>query len=274
MTLPTPINRFKAAIARRQTQIGLWIGLGSPYSAEICAGAGFDWLLIDGEHAPNDTRSLLAQLQAVAAYPDSHPVARVPMGHGEVGEMLIKQYLDVGAQTLLVPMVDTAEQAARIVRAARYPQDDGQGGIRGIGGARASAWGRRANYYHEANAQVCVLVQVETLEGLRNLDAIAATEGVDGVFIGPSDLSGAMGHVGNPGHAEVQAAISAALVRIAQAGKASGILTPNEALARSYLAQGCTFVAVGVDTSLLAQASSALRQRFAHALSAAPGSGA
>jgi len=262
MTMPTPINRFKVAIAQRQTQIGLWVSLGSPYSAEICAGAGFDWLLIDGEHGPNDTLTLLPQLQSIAAYPDVHPVARMPMGHGEIGEMLIKQYLDVGAQTLLVPMVDTAEQAARIVRAARYPQNDGHGGIRGIGGARASAWGRRANYYHEANAQICVLVQVESVEGLKNLDAIAATEGVDGVFIGPADLSAAMGHVGNPGHADVQAAISDALARIAKAGKASGILTPNEALARSYLEQGCSFVAVGLDTSLLVQATSALAGRF------------
>ena len=125
--MQTPVNRFKAAIAADQPQIGLWLGLADAYSAEICAGAGFDWLLIDGEHSPNDTRTLLAQLQAIAAYPDSHAIARVPMGHGEVGEMLIKQYLDIGVQTLLVPMVDTAEQAARIVRAARYPQADGQG---------------------------------------------------------------------------------------------------------------------------------------------------
>ncbi len=128
--------------------------------------------------------------------------------------------------------------------------------------ARASAWGRRANYYHEANAQICVLVQVESVEGLKNLDAIAATEGVDGVFIGPADLSAAMGHIGNPGHPDVQAAISDAIARIAKAGKASGILTPNESLARSYLEQGCTFVAVGLDTSLLVQATSALAGRF------------
>lgn len=260
--MQTPTNRFKEAIARKQAQIGFWLSLGSPYSAEICAGAGFDWLLIDGEHAPNDTLTLLAQLQAVAAYPGVHPIARVPMGHGEVGEMLIKQYLDLGVQTLLVPMVDTAEQAARIVRASRYPQDDGKGGIRGMAGARASAWGRRSSYYHEANAQVCVLVQVESMDGLRNLDAIAQTEGVDGVFIGPADLSAAMGHVGNPGHESVQAAISDAIARIQKAGKAAGILTPNEALARSYLEQGCSFVAVGLDTSLLVQATGALATRF------------
>ena len=270
MTMQTPINHFKAAIAANQPQIGLWVSLGSAYSAEICAGAGFDWLLIDGEHGPNDTLTLLSQLQAMAPYPGSHPIARVPMGHGEVGEMLIKQYLDVGAQTLLVPMVETGEQAARIVRAARYPQNDGKGGIRGMGGARASAWGRRANYYHEANAQVCVLLQVESVEGLNNLDAIVATEGVDGVFIGPADLSAAMGHVGEPGHPDVQAAISDAIVRIRKAGKAAGILTPNEALARNYLEQGCSFVAVGLDTSLLVQATSALASKFKTTALAAP----
>ena len=133
----TPVNAFKAAIAQGQPQIGLWQSLGSPYSAEICAAAGFDWLLIDGEHGPNDTLTLLSQLQAIAAYPATHAVARIPMGHGEVGEMLIKQYLDMGVQTLLVPMVETAEQAARIVRGSRYPQDDGRGGIRGSPGCSA-----------------------------------------------------------------------------------------------------------------------------------------
>jgi 4-hydroxy-2-oxoheptanedioate aldolase len=267
----TPVNRFKAAIAAGHAQIGLWMGLGSPCTAEICAAAGFDWLLIDGEHGPNDTLTLLAQLQATAAYPDSHPIARVPMGHGEVGEMLIKQYLDLGAQTLLVPMVDTAAQAARLVRAVRYPQDDGKGGIRGMAGARASAWGRRRDYFQQANAQVCLLVQVETREGLANLDAIAATEGVDGVFIGPADLSASMGHVGNPGHPDVQAAIADAIVRIRKAGKAPGILTPNEIMARRYLEQGCTFVAVGLDTGLLVQATSALAEKFKGARPVAQG---
>lgn len=260
--MKTPHNAFKAALAARQAQIGLWLGLGNPYTAEICAGAGFDWLLIDGEHGPNDTLTLLPQLQAIAAYPGSHPIARVPMGHGQVGEMLIKQYLDLGVQTLLVPMVDTPEQAARIVCAARYPQNDGKGGIRGMAGARASAWGRRADYFHEANNQVCVLVQVETRLGLANLDAIAATDGVDGVFIGPADLSASLGHVGASDHPEVQAAIADGIARILNANKAAGILTANEAHARHYLALGCTFVAVGLDTSLLVQATSALAGRF------------
>lgn len=268
--MQTPPNTFKAAIAAGQPQIGLWLSLASAYAAEICAGAGYDWLLIDGEHAPNNTLTLLAQLQATAAYPQSHPVARVPMGHGEVGEMLIKQYLDLGVQTLLVPMVNTAEEAARIVRATRYPQDDGRGGIRGIAGARASAWGRRADYYQAANGQICLLLQVETREALQNLDAIAATEGVDGVFIGPADLSASLGHIGNPGHPDVQAAIADAIARIRRAGKAVGILTPNETLARHYLALGCTFVAVGLDTTLLVQSTSALLARFKDAAAQAP----
>lgn len=272
--MQTPLNPFKQALADKRAQIGLWLGLASPYSTEICAGAGFDWLLIDGEHAPNDINSILAQLQVIAAYPGSHAIARVPMGHGHVGEALIKQYLDIGVQTLLVPMVDTPEQAAALVRASRYPQVDAQGkdigGIRGMGGARASRWGRYPQYAHEANAQVCLLVQAETQLALDNLDAIAAVDGVDGVFIGPADLSASMGHVGNPAHPEVQAAIADAITRINQAGKAAGILTPDEATARTYLALGATFVAVGLDTHLLVRATSALAAAFKTTAAPAP----
>lgn len=272
--MQTPVNAFKQAIAQKQTQIGLWLGLASPYSTEICAGAGFDWLLIDGEHAPNDINSILAQLQVIAAYPGSHAMARVPMGHGHVGEALIKQYLDIGVQTLLVPMVDTPEQAAALVRASRYPQFDAQGkdigGIRGMGGARASRWGRYPQYAHEANAQVCLLVQAETQLALDNLDAIAAVDGVDGVFIGPADLSASMGHVGNPAHPEVQAAIESAIARILKAGKAPGILTTDEQLARHYIALGATFVAVGLDTQLLVRHTSALAASFKAGVHVAP----
>lgn len=272
--MQTPINTFKQALRDKQAQIGLWLSLSDAYSTEICAGAGFDWLLIDGEHAPNDVRSILAQLQVVAAYPSSHPVARVPMGHGHVGEMLIKQYLDIGVQTLLVPMVDTAAQAAALVRATRYPQYDAQGkdigGLRGMAGARASRWGRYPAYAHEANAQICLLVQAETQTALDNLDAIAATEGVDGVFIGPADLSASLGHVANPGHADVQAAIEKAIARILKAGKAAGILSTDETLARHYLDMGATFVAVGLDTNLLVRHTSALAARFKTGVAAVP----
>ena len=256
--MQTPINPFKQALREKRAQIGLWVGLADHYSTEICAGAGFDWLLLDGEHAPNDLRTLLRQAQVIAAYPATHAIARVPVGHGHVGTALIKQYLDLGIQTLLVPMVDTAQQAADLVRAMRYPPD----GIRGMGGARASRWGRYPNYSREANAQVCLLVQAETRQALANLDAIAATDGIDGVFIGPADLSASMGHVGNPGHSEVRTAIDDAIKRITGAGKAAGILTTDDDLARHYLGLGATFVAVGLDNNLLARATSQLAARF------------
>ena len=256
--MQSPVNPFKKALQEKRAQIGLWMGLADHYSAEICAGAGFDWLLIDGEHSPNDLRSVLQQAQVIAAYPGTHAIARIPVGHGHVGTALIKQYLDLGIQTLLVPMVDTAQQAADLVHAMRYPPL----GIRGMGGARASRWGRYPNYAREANAQVCLLVQAETRAALDNLDAIVATEGVDGVFIGPADLSASLGHVGNPGHKEVQAAIDDTIRRIVKGGKAAGILTPDEALARHYLELGATFVAVGLDNNLLARATSQLAAKF------------
>ena len=263
--MKTPVNTFKQALQHQQAQIGLWLGLADPYCAEILAGTGYDWLLLDGEHAPNDVRSVLAQLQAIASDASassalagraSQPVVRVPVG--EVA--LIKQYLDLGAQTILVPMVDTAAQAAQLVQAMRYPPQ----GIRGMGSAlaRASRWQRYPNYIHEANAQACLLVQAETVLAMENLDAIAATPGVDGVFIGPADLSASMGFSGNPGHPQVQAAIEDAIARILKAGKAPGILATSEAQAHKWLAAGALFVAVGVDTMLLTAAASALLQKF------------
>ena len=251
--MQTPVNTFKQAMKNQQAQIGLWVSMANSFSTEICAGAGFDWLLIDSEHAPNDLPSVMAQLQTIAGY-DSQPVCRIPVGD----TALIKQYLDLGVQTLLVPMVDTPEQARALVQACRYPPD----GIRGMAGARASRWGRLTRYPLEANAQICLLVQAETRLALQNLDAILATDGVDGVFIGPADLSASMGHVGNPGHPEVQAAIEDAIARIRRAGKAPGILTGDNALARHYLALGALFVAVGLDTQLLVRGMSALLAQF------------
>ena len=259
--MQTPINAFKHALAAGQTQIGLWVGLADGYVTEVLAGVGFDWLLIDGEHAPNDLRSTLAQLQAISsawsAFPHrSQPVVRVPVGRAD----LIKQVLDIGAQTILVPMIDTAEQAAEMVRAMRYPPE----GIRGMGSAlaRASRWQAYPKYLHEANAETCLLVQAESTEALANLDAIAQTPGVDGVFIGPADLSASMGHVGAPGHPDVQAAIADAIGRIRRAGKAAGILSTTEDQARKWLAAGATFVAVGVDTIVLTQAAKALLEKY------------
>ena len=253
--MAVPVNSFKTALREGRVQIGLWQALANPYTAEICAGIGFDWLLIDGEHAPNDIPTLLAQLQAVAPYP-SHPVARPPIGQ----TWIVKQYLDIGFTSLLIPLIDNAEQAAEMVKAVRYPPR----GARGIGSAlvRASRWNRIPEYLDDADDQICLLLQVETAEGLRNLDAIAATDGVDGVFIGPSDLSGSMGHRGNPGHPDVKAAIEDAIARIKKAGKAPGILAVDEDLAKHYLALGCLFVAVGTDIALLTRSGSALLRKF------------
>lgn len=250
-----PVNRFKQRLRNGEVQIGLWLGLADAYCAELAANAGFDWLLIDGEHAPNHLQGMLAQLQAVAPYP-SQALIRPVIGDSA----LIKQLLDIGAQTLLVPMVESAAQALELVRAMRYPPQ----GIRGVGSAlaRASRWNSIQGYLDQADDQMCLLVQIENLEGLANLDEIAAVEGVDGVFIGPADLSASMGHRGNPGHPEVQAAIEDAIGRIVQSGKAAGILSADENLARRYIELGATFVAVGVDTTVLMRGLQALAGKF------------
>ena len=253
--MPVPTNPFKQALKEGRRQIGLWQAMASPYTAEICAGAGFDWLLFDGEHAPNDVPSMLAQLQAVERYP-VHAIARPPIGD----VVLIKQYLDLGFQTLLIPLVDTAEQAQQMVRAMRYPPD----GIRGFGAgsARVSRWNRVENYFRDADAQMCLLVQAETRTAMENLEAITAVQGVDGVFIGPADLSASLGHGGDSAHPDVQVVIEDAIVRIVKAGKAAGILTSNNDWARRYLDLGATFVAVGTDVGILAKQTAALAGRF------------
>ncbi|EHD5296117.1 4-hydroxy-2-oxoheptanedioate aldolase [Salmonella enterica subsp. enterica serovar Enteritidis] len=228
-------NAFKDALKAGRPQIGLWLGLANSYSAELLAGAGFDWLLIDGEHAPNNVQTVLTQLQAIAPYP-SQPVVR-PSWNDPVQ---IKQLLDVGAQTLLIPMVQNADEARNAVAATRYPP----AGIRGVGSAlaRASRWNRIPDYLHQANDAMCVLVQIETREAMSNLASILDVDGIDGVFIGPADLSADMGFAGNPQHPEVQAAIENAIVQIRAAGKAPGILMANEALAKRYLELGALFV--------------------------------
>ena len=248
-------NPFKTALAAGQPRIGLWLSMADPYLAEAAATCGYDWLLIDGEHAPNDLRGMLGQLQAVAPYA-SQAVIRPVIGD----TALIKQVLDIGAQTLLVPMVESAEQARQLVTAMHYPPK----GIRGVGSAlaRASRWNSIPGYLDHADEQMCLLVQIENKEGLANLDEIVAVQGVDGVFIGPADLSAAMGHRGNPGHPEVQAAIEDAIVRIGKAGKAAGILSADEKLARRYIELGAAFVAVGVDTTVLMRGLRELAGKF------------
>lgn len=240
------LNRFKAAIAAGHPQIGIWSTLSSPVVAEILGGAGYDWILFDSEHSPVEVAGLMPLLQAAAAGGASHAVR--PAWNDKV---LVKKVLDLGAQTVLLPFVQTPEEAAAAVAACRYPPH----GIRGVAGAtRASGYGRTTGYHAGADAEICVLVQVETGEAMTRLGDIAAVEGVDGVFIGPSDLSASMGHLANPAHPDVQAAIRQAAVTIADAGKAPGILATTAADARRYLDWGYLFVAVGVDAGLLVRA--------------------
>ena len=250
-----PQNTFKAALAAGKPQIGLWVGLADATAAEALATTGYDWLLLDGEHAPNDPRSILQQLRAVAPYP-VQPVVRPVIGD----VALVKQYLDVGAQTLLVPMIDTAAQAAQMVQAMRYAP----AGIRGMGAAlaRASRYNQVDNYLAQADAQMCLLVQAETATAIANLPAIAETEGVDGVFFGPADLSASMGYPGQPGHPDVVKTMLDGIATVRRAGKAPGILMTDPAEAQRYLDAGALFVAVGVDTLLLVAAARGLVQRF------------
>ncbi len=250
------MNSFKEALEQRRRQIGLWQALASPYTAEICAGAGFDWLLIDGEHAPNDLPLILTQLQAVASY-QVEPVVRL----ASADAVQVKQLLDIGARTLLIPMIETGKQAAEMVSATRYAPE----GIRGVGSAigRASRWNRIPGYLEKASAETCLLLQVESIAGLTNLDEIARVPGVDGVFIGPSDLSAALGHLGHPGHPDVQTAIEAGIAKIRRADKAPGILIADETLAQRYLDLGALFVAVGTDVTILARGAETLAGRFA-----------
>jgi len=263
--MPAPTNTFKAALKEGRTQLGLWVALTSPYTSEICGGAGYDWLLVDAEHAPNDIRTLVAQLQALAKYP-VHPIIRPPVGEA----WIIKQILDIGAQTILVPMIETKEQAEAMVRAVRYPPH----GIRGVGAAlaRASNFNRIPDYLQTANEEICLLLQIESRAGLANLDAIASVEGVDGVFVGPADLAADLGFLGKPGAPEVQAVVEDALKRIQGHGKAAGILTADQALAKRYVELGATFVGIGSDVGLFVNATSRLISEF-RAGAAVPGKG-
>jgi len=247
-------NKFKHAIGTGHKQIGLWSHLCSNISIEILADCGYDWLLIDMEHSPNDLTEVLAQLQAMKGG-TATPIVRPPWND----MVTFKRLLDIGVQNLLVPYIQTAEEARNAVSYTRYPPL----GVRGYAGApRASNYGRVKDYAHLNATELCLLLQVETLQGLDNLEAIANVDGVDGVFIGPGDLSAALGHLGNPKHPEVLKVIDDAIARIKACGKAPGILTGDEALAKHYVAQGCLFVAVGADQNVLRDSATALAQRF------------
>ena len=243
--MPAPTNRLKQALTGGQQTIGCWLVLGDSYAAEIAACAGFDWCVIDNEHAPNDLRSTLFQLQALGQTP-THALVRPPIAETH----LLKQFLDIGCQSFVIPMIESAAQAEEMVRATRYPPE----GVRGVGAstARASSFDAHADYLHTANAEICLLVQVESRAGLFALPEILAVDGVDGVFIGPSDLSADLGHLGNPNAPQVVAAINGALDTIAAAGKPSGIFAVNPADAKRYLARGVNFVAIASDINSMA----------------------
>ncbi|MFK8250399.1 HpcH/HpaI aldolase family protein [Ancylobacter terrae] len=247
-------NRFKAAIREGRQQIGLWCSLASPISTEVVAGSGFDWLLLDMEHSANDLRDILFQLHAMSEGTASAMV-RVP-SDDPVG---IKRVLDIGAQSLMIPNIDDAEQARRVVAATRYAPY----GMRGFSQApRAARFGRVPDYHNRAAGEICVIVQVESRKALDNIEAIAAVEGVDGIFVGPGDLSTSLGFLGQQNHPDVVGTIEGVVARITATGKPAGILTANEELAHRYIAAGTLFTAVGSDMGLLARTSEALAARF------------
>ena len=249
-----PRNPFKHAIAEGRTQIGLWLALTSAYAAEVAAGAGFDWLVIDMEHAPNTLETTFAQLQALAPYPG---VAMVRPASNDL--VRIKHLLDMGAQTLLIPYVQSVEEAEAAVTAIRYPPR----GLRGFASAtRAAGFGRVADYGRKVEAELCLIVQVETVQALEQLEAISAVDGVDGVFIGPADLAASMGLVGQLNHPEVKAAVLGAIERLKAIGKPAGVLSADPDFAEACRDAGATFVAVGLDTVILARGADALARRF------------
>ena len=250
-----PGNSFKHRLSEEAPQFGLWAALADGYVTELLATAGFDWIVIDNEHAPNDVRSSLAQLQVLGGYPCQAIVRPVK---NDVA--LIKQYLDIGAQTLIIPMIDTEADAELAVAATRYPPI----GVRGVGSAlaRASRWNKVDGYFQNASAEICVIVQVESTIGMANLEAIAHVDGVDGVFFGPADLSASMGYEGDPSHPAVRQAVSNGVKQVREIGKSAGVLATHRAHADEYIAAGANLIAIATDTGLLSRAASDLVSSF------------
>lgn len=249
-----PVNHFKRALKQGKPQIGLWSHLCSPISTEILGHCGLDWLVLDMEHSPNEIDTILAQLQALKGSP-TMPVVRPPWND----MVMFKRLLDIGAQTLIVPYIQNEEEARNAVAYTRYPPH----GVRGFAGSpRASGYGRIKDYAQRCSEETCLLLQIETLEGLRNLESIANVDGVDGIFIGPGDLSADMGYLGQPSHSEVVKVVEDAFRRIRACGKAPGILVGGEELTRNYLAMGGLFVAVGADQNVLRDGVTQLAARF------------
>lgn len=249
-----PLNPFKAALRARTPQTGIWCAIGGSVHAESLASCGFDWLLIDTEHSTVDMPTVQSMLQAVAPYP-TH--AAVRPGWNDAVEL--KRLLDAGAQTFLIPYVQNAAEAAQAVSAVRYPPH----GTRGVAGiTRASRFGLIPDYTRRADAEICLLVQVETAQALANIEEIAAVDGVDGIFIGPADLAASMGHPGNPDHPEVQDAVLDGIRRITAAGQPAGLLSLNPDLLERAVAAGSVFTAVDVDQAILLRGARALAQKW------------
>lgn len=249
-----PVNAIKRALRDRRPQIGLWSTLSSHIAAEVLRDSGFDWILLDTEHSPNDLADVHRQLQALQGGMTS-AVVRPPWND----TVVFKRLLDVGVQSFLVPWVQSADEACRAVAATRYPPH----GVRGVATTvRANRYGRVKEYLGRANDEICLIAQIETRAAIEQIERIAAVEGIDALFIGPSDLAADLGHLGDATHADVREAIGGAVARILATGKAAGILTSVEAEARRWLDAGCTFVGVGSDTGILARQSEALAQRF------------
>jgi len=250
------VNRWAQRIRAGRPRFGMWLASGSGYVTEVCAGSGIDWVLLDQEHAPNDLRTTLEQLQALAGYPDVDVLVRPP----SADPVVIKRLLDIGAQNIIVPMIDDPAEAGAAVAATRYPP----AGIRGVGSAlaRASRWNRISDYLSAADASVSLTVQVETVAGLGQLGDIADVDGVDAVFIGPADLAASMGKLGQPEHPDVVGAIEAALATIVAHGKSAGVNAFNEKIARRYVDAGASFILVGADVALLARGAEKLVETY------------
>ncbi|WP_294610701.1 2-dehydro-3-deoxyglucarate aldolase [uncultured Gilliamella sp.] len=247
-------NQFKQDMLARKKLIGCWAALGNPISTEILGLAGFDWLLLDGEHATNDVLTFIPQLMALKDSV-SAPVVR-PAWNDQV---LIKRLLDIGFYNFLIPYIETVEQAKLAVSYTRYPPE----GVRGVSVShRSNAFGTITDYFTKINQNICVMVQIETQQAVDNVEAITSVDGVDGIFVGPSDLSASLGHFGDPKHPEVQKVIKRVFDVAKNKGKACGILAPIEADARQYIEMGATFVAVGSDLGLFRSSTQSLADKF------------
>lgn len=252
--MKVPTNKLKKALKSGEVQLGIWSNLKSPLVAELLSYVPLNWTLVDMEHGPNDVGDVISQLQAMAGG-DTSPIVRPPWND----TVIIKRLLDAGVQSLVIPYVQNADEARAAIAATRYPP----AGVRGVaGGSRATRFGKVQNYYHQAADELFVILQVETASAIDEIEAIAAVEGVDAIFVGPSDLAASMGHLGNYDHPDVQAKIQQAAVRIKNAGKVSGILSFNPQRAKEYIALGYQFVAVASDQSLLASAADRLADEF------------